>query len=234
MMMPASLLPNTLPPSNSEGFSDDSNLTLLAQHQLLHLRELRQAADSVAVQPRKLQSAPHDRPFDRIGHPPSQGVEGRAGDIPARTAASSGTWPASGARIFVIMRMMVLLPAPLRPSRAGESGPGVGDLLAIRHDNRQCTPARHAPHDTEDPRRGAAMALAHAARLSQRPCSPMRAAAIVVTPYSETVGRRLMWIAGNSTERRAMDSSIGIVNIPLATIDSESPTLDSWRSVYAL
>ena len=134
-MMPASLLPNTLPPSNSEGFSDDSNLTLLAQHQLLHLRELRQAADSVAVQPRKLQSAPHDRPFDRIGHPPSQGVEGRAGDIPARTAASSGTWPASGARIFVIMRMMVLLPAPLRPSRAGESGPGVGDLLAIRHDH---------------------------------------------------------------------------------------------------
>ena len=78
------------------------------------------------------------------------------------------------------------------------------------------------------------MALAHAARLSQRPCSPMRAAAIVVTPYSETVGRRLMWISGNSTERRAMDSSIGIVNIPLATIDSESPTLDSWRSVYAL
>ena len=78
------------------------------------------------------------------------------------------------------------------------------------------------------------MALAYAARLSQRPCLPMRAAAIVVTPYSETVGRRLMWISGNSTERRAMDSSIGIVNIPLATIDSESPTLDSGRSVYAL
>ena len=145
-MMPASLLPNTLPPSNSEGFSDDSNLTLLAQHQLLHLRELRQAADSVAVQPRKLQSAPHDRPFDRIGHPPSQGVEGRAGDIPARTAASSGTWPASGARIFVIMRMMVLLPAPLRPSRAGESGPGVGDLLAIRHDHGP--PTSRTPFNT--------------------------------------------------------------------------------------